>query len=234
QGSLFLLVVTGFATLAGTGRLDLPSVVAVSAALMARAYLLLTNRTAVIPERWTSLATLAYVLLLYRRSVSGLGQLRERQHPPGPVRYRGKAVLGTARPRPRVPGGPLFPGGAVRLRAHRGQRLSRLLLCIPAARGHDIRQHGNAALSCSSRYCCLDSRPVHIARALAYRRPSGIGHCGRGDSNVLCPAAALYRLPERLCAAQRADQRLQRQRTTGRDRPYQTIQHRRNARGRGE
>ncbi len=62
QGSLFLLVVTGFATLAGTGRLDLPSVVAVSTALMARAYLLLTNRTAVIPERWTSLATLVYVL----------------------------------------------------------------------------------------------------------------------------------------------------------------------------
>jgi hypothetical protein len=62
QVSLFLLVTTGFLTLAGTGRLDLFSIIGVSAALAVRALLLARNRTVVIPERWTSLATLAYLL----------------------------------------------------------------------------------------------------------------------------------------------------------------------------
>jgi transglutaminase-like putative cysteine protease len=62
QLSLFLLIVAGFATLAGTGQLDMPSVAAVCAALAVRGYLLLRGRTLVLPRRWTSLATLAYLV----------------------------------------------------------------------------------------------------------------------------------------------------------------------------
>jgi transglutaminase-like putative cysteine protease len=62
QASLFLLVVTGFLTLSGTGRLDTFSVLGVSAALLFRAYLMLRRRTVRIPERWTSYLTLVYVL----------------------------------------------------------------------------------------------------------------------------------------------------------------------------
>jgi len=62
QFCVFLLVTTGFVTLAGTGRLDLVSIAGVSSALGARAILLLRRRTIVIPERWTSLITVAYLL----------------------------------------------------------------------------------------------------------------------------------------------------------------------------
>jgi hypothetical protein len=62
QISLFLLVTTGFVTLTTTGRLDAVSLVAVSAALLLRAYLMLRGRTLQIPERWTSYLTLIYVL----------------------------------------------------------------------------------------------------------------------------------------------------------------------------
>jgi transglutaminase-like putative cysteine protease len=62
QGSLFLLVVTGFLTIAFTGRLDAASVVGVSIALALRAYFLIRNRVVLIPERWASTATLIYVL----------------------------------------------------------------------------------------------------------------------------------------------------------------------------
>jgi transglutaminase-like putative cysteine protease len=59
--SLYLLVATGFFTLAGTGRLDALSLVVVSTALFWRGYLLLRDRRVVIPERWTSYLTLLYV-----------------------------------------------------------------------------------------------------------------------------------------------------------------------------
>jgi transglutaminase-like putative cysteine protease len=59
--ALFLLVFTGFASLAGTGGLDLPTVFLVSAALVLRGYLLATRRSFVIHERWTTWLTLAYV-----------------------------------------------------------------------------------------------------------------------------------------------------------------------------
>ncbi len=62
QLALFLLVVTGFVTLASTGRLDAFSVALVSAALLARAWLMLRGRTLTMPERWTSYLTLVYVL----------------------------------------------------------------------------------------------------------------------------------------------------------------------------
>ncbi len=60
--SLYLLIVTGFATLASTGRLDALSLIVVLAALIFRGYLLVRNRKLVIPERWTAYFTVGYVL----------------------------------------------------------------------------------------------------------------------------------------------------------------------------
>jgi len=60
QLSLYLLVLTGFATLAGTGGLDLPSVLLVGLALAFRGYLLAKRRTLIIPERWTTPLSIAY------------------------------------------------------------------------------------------------------------------------------------------------------------------------------
>src|SRR5216684_3987712 len=59
--SLYLLVLTGFGTLASTGGLDLPTVVLVGMALLFRGYLLATRREFNIPERWTNYLTLGYV-----------------------------------------------------------------------------------------------------------------------------------------------------------------------------
>ena len=58
--ALYLLVLTGFGTLAGTGGLDLPSVALVGAALAVRGYLLAKRRTFVISERWTTPLSIAY------------------------------------------------------------------------------------------------------------------------------------------------------------------------------
>ena len=58
--ALYLLVLTGFGTLAGTGGLDLPSVILVGAALAIRGYLLAKNNPFVISERWTTPLSLAY------------------------------------------------------------------------------------------------------------------------------------------------------------------------------
>ncbi len=60
--SLFLLIATGFLTLATTGKLDAVSLVFVSAALLARGYLFLRGRTVSIPERLLSSLTIAYIL----------------------------------------------------------------------------------------------------------------------------------------------------------------------------
>jgi len=65
QTSLFLLLVTGFATLAGTGKLDLPSVGFVCCALLLRGYLLMRDITFVIPPRVTSWLAIVYVLLFF-------------------------------------------------------------------------------------------------------------------------------------------------------------------------
>jgi transglutaminase-like putative cysteine protease len=58
--ALYLLVLTGFATLASTGGLDLPSVLLVSTALAIRGYLLAKRRNLVISDRWTTPLSLAY------------------------------------------------------------------------------------------------------------------------------------------------------------------------------
>jgi transglutaminase-like putative cysteine protease len=61
--ALYLLVLTGFGTLASTGGLDTPTVLLVGAVLLFRGYLLATRRTLIIPERWTNILTLAYLAL---------------------------------------------------------------------------------------------------------------------------------------------------------------------------
>ena len=58
--ALYLLVLTGFATLASTGGLDLPSLLLVGSALAIRGYLLVKHRTFVISDRWTTPLSLAY------------------------------------------------------------------------------------------------------------------------------------------------------------------------------
>ncbi len=61
--ALYLLVLSGFGTLATTGGLDLPAVILVSLALGLRGIQLLTRREFVIPERWTTVLTLIYVFI---------------------------------------------------------------------------------------------------------------------------------------------------------------------------
>src|SRR5271156_1366417 len=61
--ALYLLVLTGFGTLASTGGLDLPAVVLVGLALALRGFQLLTRREFVIRERWTNILTLIYVFV---------------------------------------------------------------------------------------------------------------------------------------------------------------------------
>jgi len=58
--ALYLLVLTGFATLASTGGLDLPSVMLAGVALAIRGYLLAKRYQFVISERWTAPLSIAY------------------------------------------------------------------------------------------------------------------------------------------------------------------------------
>lgn len=60
--SLYFLVITGFFTLAGTGKLDAISVVGGSAAFLYRGYLLFKRESRQIPEQWSNYATIAYVV----------------------------------------------------------------------------------------------------------------------------------------------------------------------------
>jgi transglutaminase-like putative cysteine protease len=61
--ALYLLVLTGFGTLASTGGLDTSTIFLVGAFLLFRGYLLATRRRLIIAERWTSILTLAYLAL---------------------------------------------------------------------------------------------------------------------------------------------------------------------------
>src|SRR6516165_3878574 len=59
--SLYLLVLTGFTTLASTGALDFPAVLLVGMALFLRGYFLATKKTVLLSEGWTNFLTLAYI-----------------------------------------------------------------------------------------------------------------------------------------------------------------------------
>src|ERR1700682_301965 len=58
---LYLLIFTGFGTLASTGRLDLATVLVVTSALLYRGYILAHRRQVILSERWTNLLTIACV-----------------------------------------------------------------------------------------------------------------------------------------------------------------------------
>ncbi len=61
--ALYLLVFTGFGTLASTGGLGTATVLMVSAALLFRGYLLIKRRAWLVSERWTSFLTLGYMVV---------------------------------------------------------------------------------------------------------------------------------------------------------------------------
>ena len=63
--ALYMLVLTGFGTLAATGGLDLPAVLGVGFALLFRGYQLLARVEFIIPERWTNYLTLLYVFVYF-------------------------------------------------------------------------------------------------------------------------------------------------------------------------
>lgn len=63
--ALYLMVLTGFGTLASTGGLDRPAVIVVGLALLVRGYHLATRREFVIPEQWTTYFTLLYVFIYF-------------------------------------------------------------------------------------------------------------------------------------------------------------------------
>src|SRR5260370_1806495 len=60
--ALYLLIFTGFGTLASTGRLDVPTVLLVTLALLFRGYALARRRRVLLSERWTGLLTCAWVV----------------------------------------------------------------------------------------------------------------------------------------------------------------------------
>ena len=59
--SLYLLIVTGFFTLATTGKLDVLAILFVSAGLLFRGYLLFRRQNLVLSEHWTTMLTIGYV-----------------------------------------------------------------------------------------------------------------------------------------------------------------------------
>lgn len=59
--ALYLLIFTGFGTLASTGRLDNPTVLVVMAALLFRGYILARRRQVLLSERWTNVLTMVCV-----------------------------------------------------------------------------------------------------------------------------------------------------------------------------
>ena len=58
---LYLLIFTGFGTLASTGRLDLATVIIVTSALLYRGYALARRQEVLLSERWTNILTIACV-----------------------------------------------------------------------------------------------------------------------------------------------------------------------------
>lgn len=63
--ALYLLVLTGFGTLASTGGLDLPGVVLVGLALLLRGYQLAAQLEFAIPDNWTNYLTLLYIFVAF-------------------------------------------------------------------------------------------------------------------------------------------------------------------------
>jgi hypothetical protein len=60
QWSLYLLLVTGFCSLMGTGKLDVPSLALMIPAILVRGYALLMRKKLLLPERWSTYLTVLY------------------------------------------------------------------------------------------------------------------------------------------------------------------------------
>src|SRR5258708_2999173 len=60
--ALYLLVLTGFGTLASTGGLDMSSTILTGMAMAGRGYFLAQRRPIAISERWTTPLTIAYFI----------------------------------------------------------------------------------------------------------------------------------------------------------------------------
>src|SRR5882672_367687 len=58
--AVYLLILTGFATVAFTGSVDMPTILFAASALLLRGYLLFTRQPVAIPEQWTTFLTLGY------------------------------------------------------------------------------------------------------------------------------------------------------------------------------
>jgi hypothetical protein len=58
---IYLLIFTGFGTLASTGRLDVPTVLVVTSALLYRGYILARRKQVLLSEYWTNVLTIACV-----------------------------------------------------------------------------------------------------------------------------------------------------------------------------
>src|ERR1035438_3506052 len=97
--ALYLLVLTGFATLASTGGLDLPSIILVGAALAVRGYLLAKRWQFVISERWTTPLSILYFVFFAADYF-----LFSRNFLPATIHL---ALFGVARSPPPKPGEPI-------------------------------------------------------------------------------------------------------------------------------
>ena len=91
--ALYLLVLTGFATLASTGGLDLPSIILVGIAFAIRGYLLAKRRQFAISDSWTTPLSIALFRLLRSRLFSFFPQFLARNDSSGIVRRSRTHVL---------------------------------------------------------------------------------------------------------------------------------------------
>ena len=96
--ALYLLVSTGFATLASTGGLGAGTVVLVSAALLVRGYMLFKGADWLIPGALDLLAYCGLRGVLRGRLLSDLRRISQRNRSSGFVRDGGATVLRAARP----------------------------------------------------------------------------------------------------------------------------------------
>ena len=165
--SLYLLVLTGFGTLASTGGLDIPSVILVGVALAVRGYLLAKRQPFVISDAWTTPLSVGYFSLLRRRLFHLFPQLSPRHGSSRIVRRRRADVLAAPRARPRHPRNPRFPDGPRFRRADRRQHFSILVRCLHDDRGRYLRPDGNAPLGACGQHS-----------GSAFERPAGASPSG--------------------------------------------------------
>ncbi len=238
--ALFLLVLSGFGTLASTGGLDLPAVLLVGLALALRGYQFLTGHEFVIPERWTTVLTLVYVaiyladyfflsrsfltatvhLVLFAMVVRLFSLQRTRDH------YM-LAVLSFLM----VLAAAVLTVGSVFLFSFAGW--------LPAGCGHHFCADGDAAFrrrranarTRSSAVLCrrYPPSPAHGLRPAGHRSGAHADDSGRKFFYLLPAPPHFVTLPERLRSGQRCLHWLHRSCATGPHRTDPAVQHCRHA-----